>query len=98
MGIGKGAIWSDCRAKAGLGFVCRWGVDFDICHWGVDFDVCHWGVDFGVCHWGVDFLFIKADDSCPEVRDFRCHSVADLGFIGASPGAYAYASRGIATH
>ncbi len=92
MGIGRGAIWSDCHAKAG-NVVCHLSVDFSA----IGDDGCAKAGDFA-CHSSVEFLVIEADDSCPEAVDFWCHLVVDLGFIGASPDAYAYTSHGVASH
>ena len=74
-GVGMGEIWSDCCANSGcccLPLVCGLYIHLRLI----------------TCHSVVDFLVIEADDSCPEAGDFQCHSVVDLGFIGASPDAY----------
>ena len=92
LGVRTGAIWSDCRAKAGV-VVYHLFVGFT----SIGADGCP-GVGVIACHLVVDFLVIKADDSCPEAGDFWCHSVVDLGFVGAFPDAYAYALLGIASH
>ncbi len=87
----KGAIWSDCCAKAGI-VVCHSIVDFPA----IGADGCPEAGDFA-CHLSVDFLVIKADTSCPKTGDFWCHLVVNLGFVGASPDAYACASPGVAS-
>ena len=90
--VGMGAIWSDCHAEAGV-VICHSVVGCT----SIEADGCP---EVGViaCHLVVDFLVIEADDSCPEAGDFCCHSVVDLGFVSALPDAYAYTSRGIASH
>ena len=92
MGVGKGAIWSDCRAEAGV-VICHSSVDFSA----IGADGCPKAGDFA-CHLYVDYLVSEADDSCPKAGDFWCHSVVDLGFVDASPDAYAYALCGVASH
>ena len=92
LGVGKSAIWSDCRAKAGV-VVCHLSVDFSV----IGADGCPEAGDFA-CHSRVDFFVIKADDSCPEAGDFWCHLVVDLGFVGASPNVYACTLPGVASH
>ena len=88
----NGAIWGDCCAKAGV-VICYSVVGFT----SIEADGCP-GVGVFACHLVVDFLGIEADDSCLKTGDFRCHSVLNLGFIGALPDVYAYSLHGVASH
>ena len=82
LSVGMGAIWSDCRTKAGV-IICHLVVGFTF----IKADDCP-GVGVVACYSVVDFLVIEADGSCPRAWGLSMPLVVDLGFVGTLPEAY----------